>query len=200
MAHRVKAADHAVALAKKAYFPDVTVSGTWIDTGDRTGPGAPSDSGQDAVMAMVSLNLPIWYERLAAGVRQARNRRLAAQADRAQQHRRLGTELARASWRLDDAQRRYDLYKRVLLPKAREAMLAIQKDYASGGSSFIDLMDAQRTLLDFQLILVRARADARIARADIHRLIGPVDPQRNPASQPVVSNKESPDPHEQQLP
>jgi outer membrane protein TolC len=191
MDHRIAASDRGVDLAKKAYFPDLTLSGTWIDTGHRTGQTAPADSGQDAVMAMVSLNLPIWYDKLRAGVRQAEHRRRMAEARRIGQRRQLATHLARACWRLDDAQRRHDLYQRVLLPKARDAMRTIQQDYTAAGSTFVDLMDAQRTLLDFQLVLARARSDAAIAKADIHRLIGPVDETRNPAAPPGVVKDES---------
>lgn len=192
LTHQVDASDRGVDLAKKAYFPDVTVSGTWIDTGDRTGPMAPADSGQDAVMAMVSLNLPIWYDKLRAGVRQAEHRQRLLEAQRVGRHRQLVTRLARDCWKLDDAQRRHDLYQRVLLPKARDAMRAIQQDYTGGKSTFVDLMDAQRTLLDFQLVLARARADAALARAGIHRLIGPVAETGNADAPPGVV-KDAPD-------
>lgn len=172
MEHRVLAADRQVALARKAYFPDLTFGATWIDTGDRTGPSRPSDSGQDPVVAMFSLNLPIWYDRLSAGMRQARHARRAVEAIRRQTRRDLRAELSRAAFRMDDARRKLALYDRLLLPNARDALVAVRKDYTGGRGSFVDLLDAQRVLLEFQLTRARALADLVSAEADIHRLVG----------------------------
>ena len=41
-------------------------------------PWRPGDDGKDPVIAMVSINLPIWWDKLAAGVREARYRYLSA--------------------------------------------------------------------------------------------------------------------------
>jgi len=86
----VKALDREIAarrlgveLARKEYFPDVTVGVSAIDTGSARGAMSVSDSGKDPIIAMISLNLPIWWDKISAGVRQARWRHMQAVSDKA---------------------------------------------------------------------------------------------------------------------
>ena len=69
-------------LAKKDYFPDVMVGLDYIDTADSTGGRCPGDDGKDPVIAMVSINLLIWWNKLSAGVREARYRYWSALHDK----------------------------------------------------------------------------------------------------------------------
>ncbi|HUT61799.1 MAG TPA: TolC family protein [Phycisphaerae bacterium] len=179
------AADKRVELAKKDYWPDVTLAGTFIDTRNRVGAGRPADSGQDAVVGMVTVNLPIWWNKLAAAVREARHSRWAAALRRVQAARNLAAELDRALYEFEDAGRRAELYSRTLLPKGRESLKVTQTGFAAGTSGFNDLIDAQRVLLEFELSYQRALADRAIWRAEIERLVGrPLTEQRQPATSP----------------
>ena len=82
------------------------------------------------------------------------------------------------SWAVGDAltimhsQRRQVLYRDDILPKARETLESTTASYRSGRAALIDLIDAQRTLLQFDLALERARTDAFIAAARLRALIG----------------------------
>lgn len=180
------AARKRIALAKKNYWPDVTLAGTFIDTRDRVG-ASPSDSGQDAVIGMVTLNVPIWREKLAAGVREARHRSLAASARRAQAAKDLSAELAQALFQLQDARRKMGLYRRALVPKARESLNVTQRGFAAGTSTFNDLIDAQRILLEFELSYQSALANHAKWRAELERVVGrPLPAERNRAPVPDV--------------
>ena len=64
------------------------------------------------------------------------------------------------------------LYRDDILPKARETLESTTASYRSGRAGMIDLIDARRTLLEFDLALERARADAFIAEARVHALVG----------------------------
>jgi outer membrane protein TolC len=48
-----------VALAKKEFFPDVTLDLGYIETGAARTAGVP-DSGKDPVFAGFSVNIPVW--------------------------------------------------------------------------------------------------------------------------------------------
>ncbi len=188
LARKTAAADRRVALARKDYYPDVTVGLTWIETGDRAGPMSPSDSGQDAVIGMVSLNVPIWWDKLAAAVREARMRRLATQRARKQLAADLAAGLRQILYELQDAQRKITLYQATLLPKAREALKVVQIGFVSGKSSFTDLIDAQRALLEFELSHRRALADHAVRRAALEQILGqPLEKPApaGPTTQPV---------------
>jgi len=169
---RAAAEKERLALARKQYYPDVTVSGTWIDTGKRTGAVTPPDNGRDPVIAAVTLNLPIWRGSLAAGVRGARRRRDAVVRRRQQARLALGAALKAALFEVQDAERKLDLYRKALIPKARESLKAIQTGFMAGSSNFNDLIEVQRMLLEFELAAERALADHARWRATLEQTVG----------------------------
>ena len=160
-----------LALAEMEGVPDVTLGVTYVETGDAVG-SSPSDSGQDAVVGMVSVNVPIWWDKLAAGVREARHEHQAAVHHQRDTALALAARLQMATFRLQDAQRRIELYQRTLIPKAREALRVTQKQFVGEQASFTDLIDTQRMLLEFELLYHRSLADWAVARAQIEHLIG----------------------------
>ncbi len=171
---QVDAADARVQLARKGYYPDVSLGLTWIDTASSDRPGRPSDDGKDAWLAAVSVNLPIWWDRIRAGIAEARHQRLAASLDKSSRTQTLIAELREASFRYRDAGRKIRLYQRILLPKAREAVEVTQTAYQGNTAGFTDLIDAQRVLLEFQLSLARARTDRAMGLSKLTSLVGQV--------------------------
>ena len=53
-------------------------------------------------------------------------------------------------------------------------MISTTASYRSGRAALIDLIDAQRTMLEFELALERSLADAFIAEARVRALVGGV--------------------------
>ena len=88
---------------------------------------------------------------------------------------RLRTELSLAVFEYRDAERRIELYRNSLVPKAETALAVAQQAYAEGRADFAAWVDAQRTLLEFRLMAERAMADREIALADIGCCIGSLD-------------------------
>jgi outer membrane protein TolC len=77
-------------------------------------PGSrPEDSGQDIWMVSLSMNLPIWRGKYAAGEREARARYLAAVGTRAQQENSLTAAVQRTLFEHRDAERKITLYRDV---------------------------------------------------------------------------------------
>jgi len=161
----------AVRLARRDYYPDVTVGVDYIDTGEADTAGAP-DSGKDPVTVGVSINLPIWRSRLDAGVREHLARFGAATKRRIDQQLLLEAELKTALYRLHDADRKIDLYHDTLAPKARQAMKATEAAFRAGSADFGDVVDAQRLLLEFELAYERALTDRAQHLAEIEMLVG----------------------------
>ena len=148
-----------VKLAKKKFFPDVTLGLGYIDTAGSTGGRQPDDDGKDPIIAMVSVNIPIWRDKLSAGVREANHRRLAAVHRKLDATNTLSAKLKLAAYRFRDANRKIDLYRDALLPKGRESLKATDASFRAGKASFTDLIDAQRILLEFELAFERALAN-----------------------------------------
>ncbi len=73
---------------------------------------------------------------------------------------------------LGDALRRVHLYRSELQPRAKQALKAVEAAYRVGRASFLELDDAQRLWLDTALGRHKARRDAAIASAALHRHVG----------------------------
>ena len=161
----------AIELAKKDYYPDFNFGLNFIDT-DTSSVGSPPDDGKDPVIAMISLNLPLWRDKYDAGVREARARYYAARQDKTEKTNSLSSDLKMASYRLRDAERKIDLYGDALLPKARESLKVTESGYLATTGSFTDLIDAQRIFLEFALAYERALADHAQSLAKLEMLVG----------------------------
>lgn len=159
-------------LAKKEYFPDIKLGVDYIDTAASTGGRNPGDDGADPVVAMVSVNVPIWRDKLSAGVRQARHRYLVALHQKAQKANDLSSQLKMVLYRFRDAGRKINLYRDTLLPKARQSLKVTEVSYRAGKGSFIDLVDAQRILLEFELAYERGMTDHVQRLAELKMLVG----------------------------
>jgi outer membrane protein TolC len=55
-----------------------------------------------------------------------------------------------------DADRKVELFRDSLIPKAEESLRASLRGFEGGKVSFLDLLDAERILLEFQLLERRA--------------------------------------------
>ena len=171
----------AIDRAKKDYFPDITLGVEYINTNDALDlPANPEtgvrprvkDDGKDPVIAMVSLNLPIWYGKYRAGEKEARERYMAALRQRSERENNLISDLKMTLYNFRDAERKIDLYRDTLVPKAEQQITVIQQAFAAGKTDFLDVIDAERTLLEFQLSFERALANHAQRLAKIEMLIG----------------------------
>ena len=166
--------EHAVALADKQKFPDLSLGLDYIVIGPAIDPTIP-DSGQDAVVARLALNVPIWWGKYDAAEREAAGRRRALEAARQAAADNLRSDLARARFQYREAARNVELYGGTLMVRGRQALDAVRAAYQSGQAGYVELVEAQRTLLAFELTEARARADRLISLARIEALVaGPV--------------------------
>ncbi len=80
------------------------------------------------------------------------------------------SEARMALYRTRDAIRQVDLFADSLLPRARQTLEIIQTDNRGGKASFLDLIEAQRKVLELELGWLKARTDAVVASAEWERL------------------------------
>jgi len=80
--------------------------------------------------------------------------------------------LAQASLRLNAAVSELGILRSEILPGAQSAYEASAKGFELGKFSFLDVLDAQRTLFQAKTQYVRALAESHRAAADIERIIG----------------------------
>lgn len=162
---------YGVHLAKKEYYPDFTFGVETILTGPARTPGIP-DSGKNPIIGKVALNIPIWLGKRKAGVNKAQEKRKAAQEELKGLEERLSADLQLILYRYRDAMRKLNLYGETLIPKAEEALAVLLKAFETDTTTYLDLIDALKTLLELQLSYDRAIADQSQVIAELETLLG----------------------------
>lgn len=170
LAERIAKELAAVDLARKEYYPDVTFGLDYIDTG-RSRMDTP-DRGKDPLIAMVSVNLPLWRGKYEAGEEEARARLRVAQETLIDRSNVLSARLKLVLFKYRDSQRKIDLYRDTLIPKAEQSLRATETAYKAGKADFLNLIDAERMLLHFRLESERALANSAQRLAELEMLVG----------------------------
>jgi outer membrane protein TolC len=164
-------AAQAVSLARKNFFPDVTVGVEWINTGSSAMPNV-EDNGKDPIILTFGVNLPVWRGKYRAEAAMAEQKRMAAMRQREDEENRLVAELEMVLYGYHDGLRKIALYRETIIPKARESLEVTRKAFESNESEYLDLIDVERTLFEFELAYVRAVADTVKALASAERITG----------------------------
>jgi outer membrane protein TolC len=162
---------YAERLARLDFIPDFTLGVDYIVTDEARMSGTP-DSGQDAVIGRVSFNVPLWFQKYTAAEREAVNRRAATTRRRDETVNAVASEVERALYDVRDAGRKIELFRDSLIPKAEESLRASLRGFESGRLGFLDLLDAERVLLEFQLLERRAISHEAQGIARLQMLAG----------------------------
>jgi len=168
---RIERRKDAIGLAKKDYFPDFMLGVGWIDTGDALNPDLEG-SGDDPLIGMIGINIPIWFRKYRAAENEAKSLHLAASKQRQNRENTLSADVSMALFKYQDATRKIDLYGKSLLPKARQSLEVSKQAFETGKLDFLTLIDAERLLLEFELSYERALADQAKKLAEIEMLTG----------------------------
>ncbi|MBU0756119.1 MAG: TolC family protein [Planctomycetes bacterium] len=158
-------------LSQEAYWPDLTLGATYIQTGRRSDAN-PRHNGEDPVLLSLEISLPLWQSRYDAGAREADARFMAVQAMREDMINRLSADLSTTLYLYEEAGRKVELFQDTLVPKAEQALKTSQSAFASGAGGFLEVIDAERQLLEFRLLKARAQADRSIRFAELEMLCG----------------------------
>lgn len=169
MTREIDARRQAIDLARKDYYPDVMVGVEYDVMVDAAG---MSDDGKNPIGVMVGLSIPIWWQKYAAGVREAQWRHSRAVLEKTALLNNLSADVETAVFEFQDAGRKINLYRDTLVPKAEQALQATQIAYSAGKADFQDYLDAQRVLLEFQLSHERSRTNRAQRMAELEMLVG----------------------------
>ncbi|MCB9719710.1 MAG: TolC family protein [Candidatus Omnitrophica bacterium] len=159
-----------VSLKRKDYFPDFTLGVDFIDVGSGKSPAF--NDGQDAWMAKVAINVPIWYGRIKAGVTEAKYKLSSSENVYLSVKNNVSFQIKDAYFQLKTAEDLVDLYKNALIPQAEESLKASQSGYETGKTDFLNLIDSERVLLNFKIAYYRAIADYEKSVANLERAVG----------------------------
>ncbi|MFH1699699.1 MAG: TolC family protein [Candidatus Zixiibacteriota bacterium] len=160
-----------VRLSGKNTMPVFTLGVDYIETGPALIPSMP-ESGKDPLMLNIGMTLPIWFGKNKAVRNQSKSRLMAQENKLTNARNRLIARVEKVLFEYDEAQRKIDLYKDGLIPRAEEALNVGYAAFQAGNIDIVSLLDSQRQLLHFQEIYERSRTDLAIKISEIEMLMG----------------------------
>jgi outer membrane protein, heavy metal efflux system len=137
----------------------------------RTGPAYTMAEGR-GWMAMVGISLPIWRDKLRAGVAEAQAMRAMSEADLRAITRMIEGEAAVAVYQLQAARERQSALTSDVLPRARMAIEPAVAGYASGQLPLVSVIEAVQALWLVQSDLIAADTELGLAWARLGRAVG----------------------------
>ena len=173
MEAEVRLAEASLRLATKANVPDFSA-------------GIEADVKAYPVMVRPSVGvaLPIWRDKIAAQIAAAQADKRAAEARLSAEQISVAVELAEKSFMFREASRNLELLHERLLSMARQSLEVAQAGYVGGKVDFLNVIDAERTLLDFQLSEIEARLQRELVLAELSLIIIGVAPANAPVLPP----------------
>ena len=162
-------------LAKKQYYPDFTFgfNYTFIDDLPSSVMSSPIGEGRDSYTGTLSMNIPIFQKRKRdAGVREANARLKSSEKAYKNMENMTLFGVKDYHFKVQTAERLVSLYRNSIIPQAEQSLKAAEIGYQAGKVDFLNLIDSQRVLLDFNLAFYRAVADFGINVAKLERVVG----------------------------
>src|SRR5690606_37266616 len=127
-------------------------------------------NGQDMIMPMVSVTLPVFRNKYNAQQRESELWRASSDEQFENTLNRLKSDYYGYKNQLDDAERMVELYEKQTA-LARTTYNLIVKEFVTGKSDLTNVIQVQRQLLDYQLKNAEAIADYNIMVASIQKLL-----------------------------
>jgi outer membrane protein TolC len=165
----VRAAEAGIAVAYKSRVPDFGL-----------GLMADVKASPFVYRPLASMTLPIWRDKTAAEIAQAKANELSAESRLNAAQIQLTVDFAEQAFAYREIGRNLDLLQSRLIPKARQSLDIACAGYLAGTIDFFNLMDSERTLLNFELSDVEARTQREIVLSRLSLLIAG-EPPAEPA-------------------
>lgn len=169
MAAEVRAAEASLAVANRSRYPDFRL-------------GLEADVKASPVMVRPSLGvtLPIWRDKIVAEIASAQSAKRAGEARLAAEQIMVAVDLAEKTFMFREATRNQALIEQDLLPKARQSLEVARSAYVTGRTGFLDVVEASRARLDFELKGIEARTQRELSLAELALLVAGIPPENIP--------------------
>ena len=176
----VRMAEASIAVARKSKVPD-------FSAGFQAEVYSPPFYWPQA-----GISLPVWRDKIAAQIAAAQADKHAAEARHTAEQIALTMDFASKTYDYREVTRDLALLQDKLIPKARKSLEIARAGYLGGQIDFFNLMDAGRTLLNFQLEEGEARARREITLAGLSLTIAGIPPEGAPVLPPAPANSATP--------
>lgn len=130
--------------------------------------------------AIIGVSVPIpLFDKNQGGLQSAKARELQSQDEKSALENQLATDLADAYNRRQTQVEASQMVKNDILQGAQSAYEAARKGFEFGKFSFLEVLDAQRTLFQAKTQYIQTLALARLAEADMQSILGAVFYENN---------------------
>jgi outer membrane protein TolC len=175
MAH-IEKSEQSIELAKKEYWPNLTVGAGMINVGGRNDPAGvlmpPPDNGKNAFNFSVGINIPIRRDKYSAGVLEATEGLIANRRQYLTVRNEMEYSIRDQAIRIETLKEQVELFEQVLVPQAEAVLRSTESAYQTGQLGALDLLDSERMLWKLRLIQARYDADYLRALANLERAVG----------------------------
>lgn len=174
-AHNVHAAQSRLELARKQYYPDFKMGVTY---GARSGNNPPPVGGDrsDFLSVLFSVNLPLYHKRkLDKAVNQREEELVGRNESLRSQWGLVRSEISSASTDYTAAKELFELFETGIIPQARQTVSSMLAGYQVSEVDFLNLVDSQVTLLNYEVKYWKALTDANQALARLVAAVGEDD-------------------------
>lgn len=164
--------EKAVELARKRFYPNVTLGLTYMDM-EKTNAATPrTASGFPNVGLFVAFNLPVYRDKYRAGVCEARERQIADAKLYEAQRDETSSEIQEFMVQVKTQQGVLSLLRDSILPRSKETFDLAMSDYGKGNVDYATVQSALREVLQVQLQVTQVEAELRKAIASLERAVG----------------------------
>jgi outer membrane protein TolC len=162
----------AVELARKRFYPNVTLGLTYMDM-EKTNAVTPrTAAGMPNVGLFVGFNLPVYRARYRAGVCEAQERTLADARLYEAQRDETSSEIHDFLTQARVQQNVLGLLRDSILPRGQDTIDRARSDYARGNVDYATVLSAQREVLQVALQAAQVEAELGKALAALERAVG----------------------------
>jgi outer membrane protein, heavy metal efflux system len=177
MAADVHVAEAAIRLAYKARMPDTSV-------------GFMADAKMSPVLYRPwgTVSLPLWRDKLAAQVAEAQANKRAGEARLTAEQIGLAVDVAERAFVYRETTRNLNVLQKALLPKQRQSLEVARSAYLAGQVDFLNLTEAEQTLLRFNLDEVEARTQRELSLAELSLIMQGMPPSGGGATGMEISS------------
>ena len=148
MQAEINRAQAGIAVAYKSRVPDFTL-GLEAEAPTTKGAQNPRDT---VWKPRLGVTVPIWRDRIAAEIAEAEAMKMAARAEYSAEQLELAREFALNGFGIREATRNLDILRKVLIPRQSEILELAQRGYQGGVTTFFELIEQQRRLLELELM------------------------------------------------
>jgi outer membrane protein TolC len=169
--HAVVKERRAYELARLKYYPDVTAGVGW-DVMTRSGALSGVADGNDNWGFTVGVNIPLWRDKLRAGVAEAEHR--IAESSRRVESTRDDTfrHIRRLTVQATAIEQQIELFRKGIIPDAESTLKLLFARYRAGQADVQDLLDNYSRLLTYHLQVARLEAQLGQTLASLERVVG----------------------------